>query len=199
MLPIAKEFQKIFIFGTLILIGVQLVFESNTILVWILWAIFCFFIRDFHRQVPPAPLASISPVDGVVTSISGVSNPFIDRQSCCYTIKQSSWGEFNLHSPVEGKIEQLWVREPKDNKKALVLWLHTDEQDDVVVHVELDSMLQHGGTALHPGERVGQGRRCGFVAVGCTVNVYLPENVKQIAAVGDKVTAGKSILAQFIH
>ena len=108
-------------------------------------------------------------------------------------------GEFNLHSPVEGKVEQLWVRDPENNDKALVLWVRTDEEDDVVVHVLLNSSFQHGGTALHPGERVGQGRRCGFVAVGCKVRVYLPSNVKHIAAVGEKVTAGKNILTQFTH
>ncbi len=199
MLPIAKELQSIFIFGTLILIGVQFIFGLNAVLLWIPWLIFCFFIRDFHRDIPPIPLASISPVDGVVTHIKKVQNPFIDQVSCCYTMKQSVWGEFNLHSPIEGKVEQLWVTEPVNNNKALVFWVRTDENDDVVVHVQLESALQHASTALHPGERVGQGRRCGFVAVGCKVNIYLPENVQHVAEVGDKVTAGKNILTQFIH
>ncbi len=199
MLPIAKEFQKVVIFGTLIIIGVQFLLGHYAIFLWIPWCVFCFFIRDFHRQIPSIPLASISPVDGVVTSISEVANPFIDQQACCYTIQQSSWGEFNLHSPTEGKVEQLWVREPQSDKKALVFWVQTDEKDDVVVHVELNSALEHAGTALHPGERVGQGRRCGFIAVGCKVNIYLPINVKKIAVVGDKVTAGKSIITKFIH
>ncbi len=199
MLPIAKELQGVFIFSTLIIIGVQFVAGPYAILLWIPWAIFFFFIRDFHRDIPPTPLAIISPVDGVVTAIKEVQNPFIDQASCCYTIEQSQWGEFNMHSPIEGKVEQLWVREPGDNKKALVFWVRTDEQDDVVTHVRLESALQHASTALHPGERVGQGRRCGFVAVGCKVDIYLPKNVKQLAEIGDKVIAGKNILSHFIH
>ena len=199
MLPIAKELQTVFIYGTLILIGVPFVFGPYALLLWIPWLIFCFFIRDFHRAIPPIPLASISPVDGVVTHIEQVQNPFIDQVCCCYTIQQSPWGEFNLHSPVEGKVEQLWVTDSGSRNKALVFWVQTDEKDDVVVHVRLDSVFQHGSTALHPGERVGQGRRCGFVAAGCKVNIYLPKNVQQIAVVGDKVTAGKNILTQFIH
>jgi phosphatidylserine decarboxylase len=199
MLPIAKELQAIFTFGTLILIGVQFIFASYAALLWIPWCVFCFFIRDFHRDIPPIPLASISPVDGVVTNIAQVQNPFIDQISCRYTLQQSRWGEFNLHSPVEGKVEQLWVTEPLNNKKGLVYWVRTDEQDDVVVHVALDSAFQHASTTLHPGERVGQGRRCGFVAVGCKVNLYFPKNVQHVAQVGDKVTAGKNILTQFIH
>ena len=199
MLPVAKELQSTFIFGTLILIGVQFVFGPPTVLLWIPWLIFCFFIRDFHRDIPPIPLASISPVDGIVTSIEHVQNPFIDQASCRYTIQQSRLGEFNLHSPIEGKIEQLWVTEPESENKALVFWVRTDEEDDVVVHVELETAFQHASTTLHPGERVGQGRRCGFVAVGCKVQVYLPKNIKQIAVEGDTVTAGKNILSEFIH
>lgn len=199
MLPIAKELQTVFIFGTLILIGVQFMFGPNAALLWTPWVIFSFLIRDFHRDIPPIPLASISPVDGVVTHIERVQNPFIDQASCCYTIQQFGLGEFNLHSPTEGKVEQLWVTEPVNNSKALVFWVRTDENDDVVVHVKLESAFQHASTALHPGERVGQGRRCGFVAPGCKVNIYLPENVQLVAKVGDKVTAGKNILTQFIH
>ena len=199
MLPVAKELQSLFIYGTLILIGVQFLFGSYLIYLWIPWIIFAFLIRDFHRDIPPIPLAAISPVDGVVEDIRKINNPYLDEPCCCYTIQQFRLGEFNMHSPVEGKLEQLWVRYPNSDKKTLSFWTRTDEHDDVVVHVELNSNWQHGGTALHPGERVGQGRRCGFVAVGCKVHVYLPESIQAIAQVGDKVTAGKNILAQFVH
>ncbi len=68
-----------------------------------------------------------------------------------------------MHSPTEGKVEQLWVQEPVNLSKALVFWIRTDEQDDVVVHIELNSGFQRASTTLHPGERVGLGLRCGFV------------------------------------
>jgi len=199
MISVAKEIQPLFIICTLILVGVQFTFGGYVTLLWLPWFAFAFLIRDFHRDIPPIPLAIISPVDGVVQAISHVRNPWLDQVSCCYTLAQSRLGEFNLHSPSEGKLEQLWVRHPQDHKKALSLWIKTDEQDDVVVHVEFNSRWQHGGTALHPGERIGQGQRCGFAALGCKVNVYLPEHVNPVAQVGEKVTAGKNILAQLVH
>lgn len=199
MLPVAKEFQSIFIFGTLILIGVQFILGSHTIYLWLVWLLFAFFIRDFHRDIPPIPLAVISPVDGFIEDIRIIDNPYLERPSCRYTIQQSFLGEFNMHSPAEGKLEQLWVRYPNTDTKALSYWIQTDEHDDIVVHVELNSKWQHGGTALHPGERVGQGRRCGFVAVGCRVHIYLSEKVQREAHVGDKVIAGKNILAHIVH
>jgi len=199
MLPIAKELQPVFIFGTLILIGVHFLLGNYVMFLWLPWAVFAFFIRDFHRKIPPIPLASIAPVDGVVENIRDTNNPYLEQPGCCYTIQQSNLGEFNMHSPIEGKVEQLWVRYPKTDKKALSYWIRTDEKDDVVVHVELNSGWQHGSTVLHPGERVGQGQRCGFVAMGCKVHIYLPERIQRVAQVGDRVTAGKNILAQFVH
>lgn len=199
MLPIAKELQPIFIFGTLILIGAQFLLGNYAMFMWLPWAVFAFFIRDFHREIPPIPLASISPVDGVVENIRDINNPYLEQPCCCYTIQQSNLGEFNMHSPIEGKVEQLWVRYPNTDKKALSYWIRTDEKDDVVVHVEMNSGWQHGSTVLHPGERVGQGQRCGFVALGCKVHIYLPERIQRVAQVGDRLTAGKNILAQFVH
>lgn len=199
MFPVAKELQSIFILGTLIIIGLQFFNGGYAVFLWIPWLVLTFLIRDFHRDIPPIPLAAISPVDGVVQDIREAHNPYLDQPCCCYTIQQFRLGEFNMHSPVEGKVEQLWVRYPNTEQKALAFWTRTDEKDDVVVHIELNSNLQHGSTALHPGERVGQGRRCGFVAMGCRVHVYLPERIQRVAQVGDKVTAGKNILAQFVH
>ena len=199
MFPIAKEFQSIFIVVTLIIIGAQTISVPYAGLLWVPWLMLAFFIRDFHRNIPPIPLANISPVDGVVAEISDEFDPFLERASCRYTIIQNRWGEFNLHSPTEGKIEQLWVKEPVNNRKGLVFWVRTDEGDDVVVHVELNSPFQHASTTLHPGERVGQGRRCGFVAMKCKVHIYFPDNVQRHAQVGDKITAGKHIITNFVH
>lgn len=199
MLPIAKEFQSLFLVGTLVLFGLQMWVGPAATVLWLFWLIFVFFVRDFHRDIPPIPLANISPIDGVVTDIAVANDPFIDRQALRYTILQSKWGEFNLHSPTEGKVEQLWVQGPNGNSKALVFWLQTDEQDDVVVHIELNSGFQHASTTLHPGERVGQGRRCGFVARECRVHIYLPQTSKAIAQENDKVIAGKNIIAKFIR
>ncbi len=199
MLPIAKEFQSIFFVVTLIIVGVHLISVPYAELLWIPWGLLAFLIRDFHRNIPPIPLANISPVDGVISEISEEYDPFLKRSSCRYTILQNTWGEFNIHSPIEGKVEQLWIKDPVHNNKGLVFWVRTDEDDDVVVHIDLKSSLQHASTALHPGERVGQGRRCGFAAMRCKVSVYFPDNVQRLAQVNDRVTAGKHVLSNFVH
>ena len=199
MLPIAREFRGVFLLGTLILLGLQMKLGLTVAVLWLVWLPFAFFVRDFHRKIPPIPLANISPIDGIVIEVAACKDPFLDRQALCYTILQSKWGEFNMHSPTEGKIEQLWVRDPIKNHKSLAFWIKTDEQDDVVVHIELHSRWQRASTTLHPGERVGQGRRCGFAASKCRVHVYLPADAQSVAQVQDKVIAGRNIIAKFVH
>ena len=199
MLPIAREFRALFFIGTLVLITLQVWVGPPATVLWIFWLIFVFFVRDFHRIIPPIPLANISPVDGTVNEFTVTHDPYLQRQALRYTIRQSKWGEFNLHSPTEGKVQQLWVQEPNGDGKALAFWIQTDEQDDVVVHVELNSGFQHASTTLHPGERVGQGHRCGFIARECKVHIYMPEKSLPAAQVNDKVLAGRNIIAKLNH
>lgn len=199
MLPIAREFQGVFLLSALVLIALQISIGPIATILWLLWLGFGFVVRDFHREIPPIPLANISPVDGVVVAVTDCNDPFLNRSALCYTLQQSKWGEFNFHSPTEGKVEKLWIQEPDNHAKALAFWLRTDEDDDVVVHIELNSRVQYASTTLHPGERVGQGRRCGFAAWGCRVHVYLPQGARAVAQARENLVAGKNIIAKFVH
>jgi phosphatidylserine decarboxylase len=46
------------------------------------------------------------------------------------------------------------------------------------------------------GERLKRGQRYGFIRFGSRVDVYLPPNAAPRAAVGDRVHATESILAE---
>ena len=198
MLPIAREFQSVFILWTLICVT-AIVIESNlAIWVCLIWLFLIWFVRDLQRRVPASPLATISPVDGRISAITSSYDPYLQRDAVVYTIQQSYLGEFNLHSPAEGKVQQLWL-ENADRAKCLSFWTQTDEQDDVVLEIDLNSHLNYASSDVHPGERIGQGQRCGFTAIACTVRVYLPINVKRVGCVNDRVIAGRHTLANFTH
>ena len=139
-----------------------------------------------------------SPVDGRILSIEEDHDPHLQRQSTVYTIQQFLTGEFNVHSPTEGKLQELWVQQ-QGRSKSLSFWVETDEHDQVVLEINLASRLQHASTHIHPGERIGQGERLGFTAIACLVKVYLPVTVKRVGCVGDKVIAGHDTLANFTH
>ena len=198
MLPVAKEFQTFFVLITLILISFYFITGLPNYYLWGVWLLFLLFIRDFRREIPPIPQAVISPVDGRILETIETQDPFLNRLSVRYTISQFVWGEFNVHSPVEGRVDQLWVENTEKQKKCLAFCIRSDEEGDVVVEIELNSPIQHASTHIHPGERVGQGKRCGFAAMGCMVHVYLPKTAKLIGQMDSKALAGRDILANLI-
>lgn len=197
-LPLAREFQTLVIILTFVSVGLSGFEVFDHVWIWSLWAILIFFVRDFRRRTPADPLANISPVDGRIVTIEKDFDPHLQRQSIIYTIRQSMTGEFNLHSPSEGKLKELWVNK-SDHSKTLSFWIETDEKDQVVLEIKLLNAVQHASTHTHPGERIGQGERLGFTAIACLTRVYLPVSVKRVGCVGDKVIAGQDTLANFTH
>ena len=196
---IAHEFRTVFILATLILSTLQI--SSSTILWvgWVLWGVFVLLLRDFRRVIPAEPLAIVSAVDGRITALKSSFDPFLQRPSLVCTIAQSSLGEFNIHSPIEGKIEQLWLRDPENGRYILAVWLRTDEQDDVVFTLDLHLLHHRAIVSIQPGERIGQGQRCGFAAIGFEVKVYMPKDAQAIVKPGDKILAGRTMLAKLKH
>ena len=49
---------------------------------------------------------------------------------------------------------------------------------------------------MKPGDRLGRGQRYGFIRFGSRVDVYLPPASRPRVAVGDKVYATETILAE---
>ena len=48
---------------------------------------------------------------------------------------------------------------------------------------------------LEPGDRVAAGERFGLIRFGSRVDLYLPKESHPVVAIGDRVTAGESLLA----
>jgi phosphatidylserine decarboxylase len=205
MLPLAPEgrpyvaLAAVVVAGSHAVLGPQLAWPS-----WILLAAVLFLFRDFSRVVTPRALAVISPVDGVVLDVGEDRDPFLNRPARRVTLRQSFLGEFNVHSPVEGKVQGRWWpgKEGVDEKvppEQFAVWVRTDEQDDVVFAVEVGRGLRFLRCAVQSGERMGQGRRCGFLGFGLPVHVYLPEGSRVEVAVGQQVRAGSDIIGVLIH
>jgi len=53
--------------------------------------------------------------------------------------------------------------------------------------------------ALQPGERVGQGQRCGFTYLPVLSQLYLPIASRVLVHPGQRVRAGEAVLAEFVH
>lgn len=201
MIPITKELRP-----PLLIIGVLLAiaqFNFSLASLWPYWLAFVlllFLFRDFSREIPAVPLAVVSPVDGKITFIGEGSDPYLNRTVTNVCVKQSLIGEFNVHSPIEGKLQNIWVVSPSNpDDVQLAMWLQTDEQDDTVMATNLNSPLRHASINVAAGQRLGQGQRCGVMAFMCEVVLYLPKSANITVKVGQSVRAGSDKLAEFVH
>lgn len=163
------------------------------------------FYYDPDRELPSHPLGIMSPVDGVVLDTDIVHDPFVDRTAQRIRIKSDVLGVYYGRSPVEGKMMEYWPtltqdREQydKDNTRG-VLWLQTDEGDNVVMIAISKRPWARTWCDIRVGERAGQARRCGRFPPGCVIDVLLDDNAYIAASGGQRVLAGVDRLASFNH
>ena len=201
MIPIAKEVRLVLLgIGIAIAVAQYQIATEVLWLAWLMYSFLLFLFRDFHRAIPAIPLAIVSPIDGKVIDVEKVHDPYLNRTSKCIHLRQSTLGEFNVHSPVEGKVQNLWVDSPTDpDVSQLAIWVQTDEQDDAVLCANLNSIIRHASCTVSVGEKLGQGQRCGFIALATEITIFLPESAHIAIKIGQSVRAGSDKLAEFIH
>lgn len=201
MIPIAREVRVLLIAIGVILALIQYKFDLSFLwLAWLLYIVLMFLFRDFSRVVPSQPLAIVSPLDGKVTNVTEAYDPYRQRVAQCIHLRQNALGEFNVHSPCEGKVQNIWVVSPTEPEyPQLAMWIQTDEQDDAVIAANLKSIFKHATCSISVGEKLGQGQRCGFMAFACELVIYLPASAHVAIKVGQSVRAGSDKLAEFVH
>ena len=170
----------------------------QSLLFWVLALLVLVLFRDPDRDIPSQPLAIVSPADGKVTSISTVQDPYLLRESIRVTIQMPHYGVFTTRSPIEGKVLEP-PNIPEDNNMPHGVWLQSDEGDDVVMVMTRGPLNNQPRCYIRFGDRIGQGKRCGFVHLGGRVEIYLPESSRMVVTEGDSVQSGSDIIAKLVH
>ena len=175
------------------------------LMVWPLWLIviiFAWLYRDPQRKTPSAPLGIIVPADGTIIGIDNVEDKFLKREALCISLRMNWYGAFTLRGVTEGKVMQHWLHRSQYTQPGRiqhVIWIQTDEQDDVVVTLHAGLWFSRMHCYVASGERIGQGKRCGFIPLGTQIDVYLPKRSRTTLKVGDRVRAGSDLLGELIH
>jgi phosphatidylserine decarboxylase len=219
------------VIGVFALIAMVLHLSRNDFIAvpfWVATVGLCILFRDPKRIVPPKPLAIVSPVDGHVTAINTVNDPYTQAESTQIQLQKGFFDIISTRSPMEGKVIKQWFkaveREPASAleggtdgqtnsvvstqipapmdmhpKPCFAQWLQSDEQDNVVMVVNSSTNMFKPHCYAHSGERIGQGQRCGFVLFHASVLVSIPVNSRVEVKVGDHVRAGADTLATLVH
>ena len=169
---------------------------------WVLFGTALYLFRDPPRRVPALPLAVVSPIHGTVVEVCDTYDPWLDRPAIRARLRMAAKEIYSVRSPIEGKIVRHLVgpnREGDDNPRAYVFWIQTDEGDDIILDLRLKRFPARLRCYAHPGERVGQGQRCGYLFFGGTVDLYMPANSRVDLQAGQRVQGGSEIIAHLIH
>lgn len=180
--------------------------------------VFAFF-RDPERVVPQAEDAIVAPADGLVTLIQqveppvemrvddgsgnpGLANGPVTRVSIFMSV-------FDVHinrAPIAGTVRRLVYVPGKfvnaDLDKA------SEENERQHILIERPDGLMLGFTQIaglvarrivpfvKPGDMVAKGQRVGLIRFGSRVDVYLPAGTEPKVLMGQKITAGETVLAE---
>jgi phosphatidylserine decarboxylase len=202
----------------LAMVIVALVF-MNTVVVWLvevlLVVVLIFllsFFRDPKRDVPSGGNLILSPADGVITDIEEVyESDFIVGRATKIGIFLSI---FNVHInrvPCAARVEKIAYRKGKFKNALNPISGNVNESNDIgmvrIVEPKDKFLVRQVSGAIarrivcdmKEGQEFSGGVIFGMIKFGSRTELYLPapSSAKIIAAKGDKVKAGLTVLAEY--
>src|SRR6476661_1945871 len=176
------------------------------VLAWIAFLFVLQFFRDPPRTIPAAPNAVLAPADGRVVRIGAAHDPYLDRDALMISVFMNVFNVHSNRSPVDGNVAQTWYHPGKFVNAALDKASDDNERNALKIvtpaGAEITCVQIAGLIArrilcyVKAGDRVARGQRYGFIRFGSRVDLYLPADATPRAAVGDRVYATESIVAE---
>jgi len=165
------------------------------------------FFRDPPRVIPEGEGLVLCPADGRVIVVGEVADPY---RGGARSLKVSIFmNVFNVHSqrsPVDGTVKEVKYAKGLFVNAAFDKASSDNERNALVIRldngVEISCVQVAGLIArrilcyVKAGERLARGQRYGFIRFGSRVDVYLPVGSTPRVAIGDKIKASSTILAE---
>jgi phosphatidylserine decarboxylase len=174
--------------------------------VWIIALFVLQFFRDPAREVPQTAGAVLSPADGRIVKVERTRDEYLQRDAIKVSVFMNVFNVHSNRSPVDGIVQQVWYNPGKfvnaDLDKASTenernaLWLKTANGQDVTSVQVAGLIARRILCYVKAGDALVRGQRYGFIRFGSRVDVYLPLSATVKVAIGDKVSATTTILAQ---
>ncbi|MGB6242636.1 MAG: phosphatidylserine decarboxylase [Castellaniella sp.] len=165
------------------------------------------FFRDPAREAPDGDGLVLCPADGRIVCVEDAADPYAGGRP---SVKISVFmNVFNVHSnraPVDGTIQSIEYFPGKFFNAALDKASLENERNAMVLHTpggQTVTAVQVAGLVAKrilchakAGQTVYAGQRYGFIRFGSRVDVYLPPGTRPRVAIGDKVKATSTVLAE---
>jgi len=165
------------------------------------------FFRDPPREIPTGAGLVLCPADGRVIVVGEAPDPYRGNVK---SVKISIFmNVFNVHSqrsPVDAVVKDVryskglfvnasFDKASSDNERNALILAMDDGTEISCVQVA-GLIARRILCYVKAGDRLTRGQRYGFIRFGSRVDVYLPPGSTPKVAIGDKVKASSTVLAE---
>jgi phosphatidylserine decarboxylase len=204
---IAREGWPFIAIGVVLAAGLHVAgWHAVAAVVWLVVVFMVQFFRDPGRTVPTQPNAVLSPADGRIVKVERVRDPYLQRDALLVSVFMNVFNVHSNRSPVDGVVRNVWYHAGSFVNAALdkasvenernALHLATPTGTDVTC-VQIAGLIARRILCyVKAGDTLARGQRYGFIRFGSRVDVYLPATARPKVAVGDKVAATETVLAE---
>ncbi|NYT39033.1 phosphatidylserine decarboxylase [Allopusillimonas soli] len=173
---------------------------------WLLSLFVLQFFRDPARTAPDGENIVIAPADGRIVAVEEVRDPYAERDAIKVSVFMNVFNVHSNRSPVNGTVSamsyfagqffnaSLDKASLENERNAMVL---QTAQGHVVTCVQVAGLVAKRILCyVNTGDTLYAGQRYGFIRFGSRVDVYLPPGSRPRVAIGDKVQATSTVLAE---
>ena len=174
---------------------------------WLLVVFMLQFFRDPPRVIAGSEQSVLAPADGRIVAIAPTHDPWLERQALKISVFMNV---FNVHanrSPVDGQVRQCWYhpgafvnaaldKASTENERNALHIVSRYGQFDVTCVQVAGLVARRILCYVDAGRDLARGERYGFIRFGSRVDVYLPLDARPRVAIGDKVSAAVTVLAE---
>ena len=173
---------------------------------WLLSLFVLQFFRDPSRIAPDGDLNVLSPADGRIVAVEEVKDAYAQRDALKISVFMNVFNVHSNRSPVDGEVLTVSYFAGKFFNAALDKASLENERNATVLRTgqgHIVTAVQVAGLVAKRilcytkvGDQLYRGQRYGFIRFGSRVDVYLPLGSRPRVAIGDKVQATSTVLAE---
>ncbi len=173
---------------------------------WLAAAFVLQFFRDPPRDIPQGEGLVLCPADGRVLLVGDARDPYLERDALKISVFMNVFNVHSNRSPVDGVVRTVaysagtFLNASLDKASAgnerNALHLQLDGGEDVTCVQVAGLIARRILCYVKAGDRLARGQRYGFIRFGSRVDVFLPRGSRPRVAVGDKVAASSTVIAE---
>jgi phosphatidylserine decarboxylase len=203
---VAREGWPFLALATIVSAVIAYFFGWWSVPFWLVAIFILQFFRDPPRDIPQGEGLVLCPADGKVIIVGNTTDPYRNVPALKISIFMNVFNVHSQRSPVDATITDVkyakglfvnaaFDKASSDNERnALILRLPDNTEISCVQVAGL--IARRILCYVKPGDQLARGQRYGFIRFGSRVDVYLPTDSRPRVAIGDKVSASSTILAE---